>query len=413
VVGRREREPTDLRCPPRTRGVASAGGTGLTLATRSRTREADVADLVLPTDLVPRDGRFGCGPSKVRPEALARLAEVGDDLLGTSHRQPRVKDQVRRLQDGLGALFALPDGYEVLLTVGGATAFWESAAFGLVERRARHYTFGEFSAKFAKATAAAPWLDDPDVVSSAPGTRPDTSPAPGCDVQAFTHNETSTGVMQQPERPDDALVLVDATSGAGGLPVELRDVDVYYFSLQKGFASEGGLTVALLSPAAVDRIRRIADSGRYVPTFLDLATALDNSRKHQTYNTPSVSSVFLAAEQVDWMNERFGGLDGVVDQQRAKAATVYGWAEQREWADPFVHDPAARSLVVATVDLAAEVTADEVNAVLRANGILDTDAYRKLGRNQLRVGMFPAVDAADLEAYTACVDWVVERIAVG
>jgi phosphoserine aminotransferase len=370
-----------------------------------------VADLVLPTDLVPRDGRFGCGPSRIRPEALARLAEVGDDLLGTSHRQPRVKDQVRRLQEGLATLFGPPDGYEVLLTVGGATAFWESAAFGLVERRARHYTFGEFSSKFAKATAAAPWLDEPDVVSSPPGTRPDASPASGCDVQAFTHNETSTGVMQQPERPDAALVLVDATSGAGGLPVDLRDVDVYYFSLQKGFASEGGLTVALLSPAAVDRIRTIADSDRYVPTFLDLATALDNSRKHQTYNTPSVSTVFLAAEQVDWMNERFGGLAGVVDHQREKAATVYGWAEEREWASPFVLDPDARSLVVATVDLAAEVTADEVNAVLRANGILDTDAYRKLGRNQLRVGMFPAVDAADLEAYTACVDWVVERIA--
>jgi phosphoserine aminotransferase len=370
-----------------------------------------VTDLVLPAELLPADGRFGCGPSKVRPEALARLAEVGDDLLGTSHRQPRVKDQVRRLQEGLATLFELPDGYEVLLTVGGATAFWEAAAFGLVERRARHYSFGEFSAKFAKATAAAPWLDDPDVVSSDPGTRPAASPAPGCDVQAFTHNETSTGVMQQPERLDDALVLVDATSGAGGLPVDLREVDAYYFSLQKGFGSEGGLTVALLSPAAVERVRAIAAGDRYVPAFLDLATALDNSSKHQTYNTPSVSTVFLAAEQVDWMNERFGGLDGVVDHQRDKARTVYGWAEERPWASPFVAEADARSLVVATIDLADEVTADEVNAVLRANGILDTDAYRKLGRNQLRVGMFPAVDAADLEAYTACVDWVVERIA--
>jgi phosphoserine aminotransferase len=370
-----------------------------------------MTDLVLPAELLPADGRFGCGPSKIRPEALARLAEVGDGLLGTSHRQPRVKDQVRRLQEGLVTLFGLPDGYEVLLTVGGATAFWEAAAFGLVERRARHYSFGEFSAKFAKATAAAPWLDDPDVVSSEPGTRPAASPAPGCDVQAFTHNETSTGVMQQPERLDDALVLVDATSGAGGLPVDLREVDAYYFSLQKGFGSEGGLTVALVSPAAVERIRAIADGDRYVPAFLDLATALDNSAKHQTYNTPSVSTVFLAAEQVDWMNERFGGLDGVVAHQRDKAATVYGWAQGRSWASPFVAEEDARSLVVATIDLADEVTADEVNAVLRANGILDTDAYRKLGRNQLRVGMFPAVDAADLEAYTACVDWVVERIA--
>jgi phosphoserine aminotransferase len=370
-----------------------------------------MADLVLPSDLLPADGRFGCGPSKVRSEALARLAEVGDDLLGTSHRQPRVKDQVRRLQDGLARLFDLPQGYEVLLMVGGATAFWEAAAFGLVERRARHYVFGEFSSKFAKATAAAPWLADPEVVASDPGTRPTASPAAGCDVQAFTHNETSTGVMQVPERLDDALVVVDATSGAGGLPVDLRDVDVYYFSLQKGFASEGGLTVAFLSPAAVDRIRRIGDSGRYVPTFLDLTTALDNSRKHQTYNTPSVSTVFLAAEQVDWMLERFGGLDGVVAQQREKAAAIYGWAGSRPWATPFVGDPDARSLVVATVDLDDTVSADEVNAVLRANGILDTDAYRKLGRNQLRVGMFPAVDAADVTAYTACVDWVVERLA--
>jgi phosphoserine aminotransferase len=369
-----------------------------------------MADLLLPDVLRPADGRFGCGPSKVRPEAVARLAEVADDLLGTSHRQPRVKDQVRRLQDGLATLFGLPDGYEVLLTVGGATAFWESAAFGLVERRARHYVFGEFSGKFAKATAAAPWLADPDVVAADPGTVPTASPAPGCDVQAFTHNETSTGVMQRPERLDDALVLVDATSGAGALPVDLRDVDVYYFSLQKGFASEGGLTVALLSPAALDRIRHVDDSDRYVPAFLDLTTALDNSRKHQTYNTPSVSTVFLAAEQVDWMLERFGDLAGVVDAQRAKADAVYGWAQDRPWASPFVADADARSLVVATIDLDDTVSADEVNAVLRANGILDTDAYRKLGRNQLRVGMFPAVDDADLRAYTACVDWVVERL---
>jgi phosphoserine aminotransferase len=370
-----------------------------------------VADLVLPSELLPADGRFGCGPSKVRPEALRRLAEVGDDLLGTSHRQPRVKDQVRRLQDGLAELFGLPEGYEVLLAVGGATAFWEAAAFGLVERRARHYVFGEFSGKFAKATAAAPWLEAPDLVASDPGTRPDPGPAAGCDVQAFTHNETSTGVMQDPVRVDDALVLVDATSGAGGLPVDLHAVDVYYFSLQKGFASDGGLTVALCSPAAVERIRRIADSDRYVPTFLDLATALDNSRKHQTYNTPAVATVFLAAEQVDWLLATFGDLAGVVTAQRAKADLLYGWADARDWARPFVEDPDARSLVVATVDLDAQVDADEVNAVLRANGVLDTDAYRKLGRNQLRVGMFPAVDAADLEAYTACVDWVVERIA--
>jgi phosphoserine aminotransferase len=342
---------------------------------------------------------------------LANLAAVGDRLLGTSHRQPRVKDQVRRLQEGLASLFGLPEDYEVLVTVGGATAFWESAAFGLVERRARHYVFGEFSGKFAAATAAAPWLDAPDVVAADPGGRPVAGVAPGCDVQAYTHNETSTGVMQDPQRHDDALVLVDATSGAGGLPVDLTATDVYYFSLQKGFASEGGLTVAFVSPAAAQRIEAIATSDRYIPAFLDLATALDNSRKHQTYNTPSVSTVFLAAEQVEWLLASFGDLAGVVAAQRDKAGAVYGWAEDQTYTSPFVADQEARSLVVATIDLDDAVDADQVNAVLRANGILDTDAYRKLGRNQLRVGMFPAVDPDDLRAYTACVDWVVERIA--
>ncbi len=369
-----------------------------------------MSDLVLPAELTPRDGRFGCGPAKIPRDALARLAAVGDELLGTSHRKPRVRDQVRRLQEGITALFAPPDGYEVLTMVGGATAFWDAAAFGLVERRSRHYVFGEFSSKFAKATASAPWLADPDMVATDPGTRPEVTPAAGCDVQALTHNETSTGVMQPPARVDDALVVVDATSGAGGLPVDVGATDAYYFSLQKSFASEGGLTLALVSPAAVERIERVAESDRYIPTFLDLATALDNSRKQQTYNTPSVATLFLAAEQVEAMLEA-GGLGAVVAEQRAKAAQVYGWAQQRGWAEPFVTDPDARSLVVATIDLDDAISADEVNAVLRANGILDTDAYRKLGRNQLRVGMFPAIEAGDLEAYTACVDWIVQRLA--
>ncbi len=367
-------------------------------------------DLQLPADLLPADGRFGCGPSKVRPAAVRRLAEEADSLLGTSHRKPRVKGQVQRLQEGLAALFGLPEGYEVLVTLGGATAFWESAAFGLVERRARHYVFGEFSGKFAAATNAAPWLDASEVVSADPGTRPAATPSEGCDVQAFTHNETSTGVMQDPARLDDALVLVDATSGAGGLPVDIGQTDAYYFSLQKGFAAEGGLTVALLSPAAIERIEAIAASERYIPTFLDLGTALDNSRKNQTYNTPAVSTVFLAAEQVEWMLATFGDLDGVVAAQRRKADAIYGWAEARDWAAPFVTEPDARSLVVATIDLAEEVPSEQVTAVLRANGVLDTEPYRKLGRNQVRVGMFPAVDAADLEAYTACVDHIVEHL---
>ncbi|MCC5949161.1 MAG: phosphoserine transaminase [Nitriliruptoraceae bacterium] len=369
-----------------------------------------MTDLLLPEDLKPADGRFGCGPSKVRPEAVARLAEVADELLGTSHRQPRVKDQVRRLQEGIGGLFGLPDGYEVLCTVGGSTAFWDALTVAFIEQRSRHYVFGEFSGKFATATAAAPWLQAPDIVDAPVGTRPVTGPAIGCDVQAFTHNETSTGVMQVPVRHDDALVLVDATSGAGGLPVDLTEVDVYYFSLQKGFASDGGLTLAICSPAAVERIERIAASDRHIPAFFDLATVVDNSRKHQTYNTPAVATVFLAAEQVDWMRDTFGTLDDVVAVQRAKADHLYGWAEASPVATPFVADPEARSLVVGTIDLDDAISADEVNAVLRANGVLDTDAYRKLGRNQLRLGMFPAVDAADLEAYTACVDWIIERL---
>ncbi len=369
-----------------------------------------MSDLILPADLLPRDGRFGSGPSKVRPQALARLAEIGDGLLGTSHRQDRVKGQVARLQEGLHGLFGAPASHEVLLAVGGATAFWDSLAFGFVERRARHYDFGEFSGKFAAVTRGAPWLEEPDVVSAPVGQRPQVSAAPGCDVQALTHNETTTGVVQPVVRVDDALVTVDATSGAGALPVDLNDADVYYFSLQKGFASDGGLTAAFVSPAGAERMASIATSDRYIPAFLDLTTALDNSRKHQTYNTPAVATVILAAEQVEWMRTTFGDLDGVVAHQADKAAAIYGWAESRSWASPFVQDPDARSSVVATIDLDDTVNADEVNATLRANGVLDTDAYRKLGRNQLRVAMFPAIDLADLQAYTACVDWVVERL---
>ncbi|MDX1620520.1 MAG: phosphoserine transaminase [Nitriliruptorales bacterium] len=364
--------------------------------------------LTVPSDLLPADGRFGCGPSKVRPAAIERLAAVGPDLLGTSHRKPPVKNLVARLQDGISTLFDLPEDYEVLLTNGGATAFWDAATFGLIEQRSLHYVFGEFSSKFARATAEAPWLEDPITVEAPVGERPALAVDPDADVQALTHNETSTGVMMDIRRPDgDALVLVDATSGAGGLPVDVSQTDVYYFSLQKGFAAEGGLVVALVSPAAVERIERLEGS-RYIPTFLDLATALSNSRKHQTYNTPAISTLFLAAEQVDWMNEQ-GGLEWAVDTCRAKAEHLYGWAEARPWASPFVADPDARSLVVGTVDL-DWVDADEVQQVLRANGVLDSDSYRKLGRNQLRVGMFPAVDLADVQAYTATVDYIVDNL---
>ncbi len=369
-----------------------------------------VPDLSIPATLLPADGRFGCGPTKVRVEALEALAATGDTLLGTSHRQAPVRAQVARLREAIATAFDLPDGHEVLLTMGGATAFWDAATFGVVRNRARHYVFGEFSGKFAAVTAGAPFLADPDLVTAAVGTAPTASAAPGdVDVQALTHNETSTGAMMQLERTDDALVLVDATSGAGGLPVDLTAVDGYYFSLQKGFASEGGLAVVLASPALLERIEELATSDRWIPPFLSLSTAVANSRKEQTYNTPAIATVFLAAEQAEWMVAQ-GGLDGVVADQRDKADLVYDWAADREWAEPFVADAGHRSLVVATIDLDDDLDADVVNGVLRANGIVDTDGYRKLGRNQVRIGMFPAIPASDLQAYTACVDWVVDHL---
>ncbi|HEX2026517.1 MAG TPA: phosphoserine transaminase [Nitriliruptorales bacterium] len=366
------------------------------------------SELTIPSDLLPRDGRFGCGPSKVRPEAVTALAERATDVLGTSHRQAPVRGLVRRFQQGLATLFQLPDGHEVALGVGGATAFWDAAVFCLVRERSLHYIFGEFSSKFHGAVAAAPWLASPVAVRAEPGARPELVSRPSVDVQALTHNETSTGVAMDIVRPqDEVLVLVDATSGAGGLPVDVANTDAYYFSLQKGFGSEGGLWVALLSPAAVERIESLPRE-RYVPAFLDLRTALDNSRQHQTYNTPAIATLFLAVEQVEWMLGE-GGLAWSTAQCAAKADHVYTWADRAPFASPFVTDPAARSNVVATIDLAG-VSGDDVNRVLRANGIVDTEPYRKLGRNQLRVGMFPAVRLEDVVAYTACVDWVVERL---
>ncbi|MDQ4129978.1 MAG: phosphoserine transaminase [Actinomycetota bacterium] len=368
-----------------------------------------LADLVIPTELLPRDGRFGCGPSKVPSRSVAALAARGAALLGTSHRKAPVKALIERFQEGLVDLFELPDGYEVVLGVGGATAFWDAAAFCLVDRRSLHYVFGEFSTKFAASTAAAPWLEDPVRATSPPGTRPELGSDHSVDVQALTHNETSTGVAMEIARPDDeALVLVDATSGAGGLPVTVGDTDAYYFSLQKGFASEGGLWVALMSPAAIERARRLTRE-RYVPPFLDLSIAIDNSREQQTYNTPAIASLFLAAEQVDWMLGR-GGLEAMVAGCAAKAAFVYEWAEETDYTTPFVTDPAARSNVVATIDLSDELDAGQVNTVLRANGIVDTDAYRKLGRNQLRVGLFPAIESEDVVAFTRCVDWIADQL---
>jgi phosphoserine aminotransferase len=364
----------------------------------------------IPAQLRPADGRFGCGPSKVRPEGLAALAE--SDLMGTSHRQGPVRDLVAGVQEGLADLFSMPDGYEVVLGNGGTTAFWEAAAAWLVRERPLHLTYGEFSSKFARATAAAPFLEDPILVEADPGDAPEPVAQPGADVIAWAHNETSTGVMVdvvRPEGAEDALVLIDATSGAAGLPADVGEADAYYFAPQKGLGSDGGLWLALISPAAIERIEMLdgADD-RWQPAFLSLQTALENSRKHQTYNTPALATLILLREQVEWMRAQ-GGLDWCVARTRQSSSHLYGWAEASEVATPFVADSAKRSLVVGTIDFEDSVDAAALAAVLRANGIVDVEPYRKLGRNQLRIGMFPAVEPADVEALTACIDWAVEN----
>jgi phosphoserine aminotransferase len=369
--------------------------------------------LRIPHDLKPFDGRFGSGPSKVRPAALAALAASGDGYLGTSHRQAPVKSLVRRVREGIAALFDLPPGYEVVLGNGGTTAFWDIASYGLIRRRSQHLEFGEFSSKFAAVTAAAPWLEAPSVVVSPPGTHPLPFGEDGVDAYAYTHNETSTGVAMPIRRvtdaDDDAIVLVDATSAAGGLPVDPREADVYYFAPQKCFASDGGLWIAAMSPGALRRIDEIAATDRYVPTFFDLPTALDNSRKDQTYNTPSVATLFLLVDQLDWLNAQ-GGLDWATARTADSSSRLYTWAEKSPYAAPFVVDPDQRSAVVGTIDFDDNIDAAAIAAILRANGIVDTEPYRKLGRNQLRIAMFPAVEPADVEALTVCIDYVVERL---
>jgi phosphoserine aminotransferase len=370
-------------------------------------------EIQIPADLLPADGRFGCGPSKVRPEAVTALAAAGRDYLGTSHRQARVQFEVGALRNGLAELFALPDGYEVILGNGGSTAFWDAATFGLIEERSQHLRFGEFSSKFAEAAAAAPHLQEPSNLFAEPGTHPLPVADPAIDAYCLTHNETSTGVAMPLERPQGAtgLVLVDATSAAGGLRFDPTETDVYYFAPQKCLASDGGLWLAAVSPAAVERIERIAASDRWVPASLDLKIALDNSRKDQTYNTPALATVFLANQQVEWINQN-GGLEFAAARCDRSAETIYSWAEASEYATPFVTDPAQRSHVVATIDLDAAVAdANVVAKVLRANGVLDTESYRKLGRNQLRVAMFPAIDPEDIAALTRCVDHVVAALA--
>ena len=369
--------------------------------------------ITIPASLKPTDGRFGAGPSKVRRAQVDSLATRWSDLLGTSHRQASVKNEVARLRAGLRQLFALPDGYEVVLGNGGSTAFWEVAVFGLIRDRSQHLSFGEFGSKFAKAAQAAPFLKAPSVLTSEPGGAPLWSPESDVDVYASPQNETSTGVAVGIKRVaganDDALMVWDATSAAGGLPVDASEFDVYYFAPQKSFGSDGGLWVALMSPAALRRAADIKASGRYIPAFLDLQTAIDNSVKEQTYNTPAIATIFMMAEQVDWFNAN-GGLDFTTSRTSASADFIYGWADKVEYATPYVVDESKRSHVIATIDFVDSVDAATVAQVLRANGIVDTEPYRKLGRNQLRVAMFPAIEPADVEALTRCIDFVATQL---
>lgn len=373
----------------------------------------EIADIVIPAELLPADGRFGAGPSKVRPEQLEALVANSTKYLGTSHRQKPVKSQVARLRAGIAQLFNLPEGYEVVIGNGGTTAFWEVATFGLLRDRAQFLSFGEFGSKFVSSAKSAPFLGEQSVIKSEPGDAPSFAPEAGIDAYCTPHNETSTGVAIPTYRPvgidEDALVLIDATSGAGGLPVNIADVDVYYFSPQKCFGSDGGLFIAIMSPKAIARAEEIKASGRYIPAFLDLMTAIENSRLDQTYNTPALATILLAAEQTDWFNAN-GGLDWCVARTKESSDLIYNWAEASSFATPYVTDPAKRSQVVATIDFADSIDATVIAKLLRANGIVDTEPYRKLGRNQLRISIFPAVDPADVRQLLASIDYVVAQL---
>ena len=368
--------------------------------------------IISPSELKPVDGRFGCGPSKIRPEALAALSASGNSILGTSHRQKPVKNVVKRVREGLTSLFNLPEGYEVVLGNGGSTAFWDIATFGLIEERSQHLVFGEFSSKFAAASKEAPFLGEPTVIKSEPGSHPLAVAEAGIDVYALTHNETSTGVAMPILRPagtDGALVLVDATSAAGGLMVDAKEFDTYYFAPQKSFASDGGLWIAIMSPAAIARAEKIKASGRWVPAFFDLGIAIENSRLDQTYNTPALVTLMLLAEQVEWMNSN-GGLSFAAGRSAKSSEILYSWAEKTSYTTPFVTEAAMRSKVVGTINFDDAIDATKIAAALRDNGIVDTEPYRKLGKNQLRIGMFPAVDPSDVEALTKCIDHVVAAL---
>ena len=368
--------------------------------------------IIIPADIKPKDGRFGCGPSKIRPEALAALSASGNTILGTSHRQKPVKNVVKRVREGLTSLFNLPEGYEVILGNGGSTAFWDIATSGLIESRSQHLVFGEFSSKFAASSKEAPFLGEPTIIKTEPGSHPVAVAEAGIDVYALTHNETSTGVAMPILRPvgtDGALVLVDATSAAGGLMVDAKEFDTYYFAPQKSFASDGGLWIAIMSPAAIARAAKIKASGRWIPAFFDLEIAIENSRLDQTYNTPALVTLMLLAEQIEWMNSN-GGLTFAAGRSEKSSNTLYSWAEKTSYTTPFVTDPAMRSKVVVTINFDDAIDATKISAALRENGIVDTEPYRKLGKNQLRIGMFPAVDPSDVEALTKCIDHVVAAL---
>ncbi len=370
------------------------------------------AEIIIPSELKPIDGRFGCGPSKIRPEALAALSASGTSILGTSHRQKPVKNVVKRVREGLHSLFNLPDGYEVILGNGGSTAFWDIATLNLIENRSQHLVFGEFSSKFATAAKEAPFLGEPTVIKTEPGSHPLAVTELGIDVYALTHNETSTGVSMPIVRPtgtDGALVLVDATSAAGGLLVDPKEFDTYYFAPQKSFASDGGLWIAIMSPAAIARVEKIKASGRWIPAFFDLSIAIENSRLDQTYNTPAVATFMLLAEQIEWMNSN-GGLSFAAGRSEKSSNILYTWAEKTSYTTPFVIDPAMRSKVVGTINFDDAIDATKIATALRANGIVDTEPYRKLGKNQLRIGMFPAVEPSDVEALTKCIEFVVSAL---
>lgn len=369
-------------------------------------------EIIIPSNLKPTDGRFGCGPSKIRPEALAALASSGASILGTSHRQKPVKDVVKGVRQGLHSLFNLPEGYEVILGNGGSTAFWDIATLNLIENRSQHLVFGEFSSKFATASQEAPFLAEPSLIKSEPGTHPSAVAEAGIDLYALTHNETSTGVSMPINRPSnigDALVVVDATSAAGGLMVDAKEFDTYYFAPQKSFASDGGLWIAIMSPAAIARVEKIKASGRWIPAFFDLSIAIENSRLDQTYNTPAVTTLMLLADQIEWMNTN-GGLLFAAGRSEKSSNILYSWAEKTSYTTPFVTNSAMRSKVVGTINFDDAIDATKIAAALRANGIVDTEPYRKLGKNQLRIGMFPAVEPSDVEALTKCIDFVVSAL---